>query len=251
MNKKTLLSALLIASALVTGLGCGQGFTTANQAGVADGTDQGSQGTDGGNQGADSAAEAEFQKVDMKGWISGGSETDTLSIDIDKPNKALLLRLPLGMNGNIELTEAEVPSLPGVRFYTYEDSANAKTYMVISVPLKYVVRGVGNTLPPNKLPNGDALPQIPSGELPSLAVAVGNSKNTKMYLYVGVNVVGVYVETPFDPFIKATFSVKNQTKTKVLGYFSTIPAKGSYQGGFFLSSTIPNEIALILEKVLP
>lgn len=246
MKLKTLFSAML----LTLSVGCGQGFTAAslNSNIPGTGTDQGSQGTGGGQQ--DNSADQAYQSMEMKGWISGGSESDTLSIDIDKPNKALLLRLPLGMNGNVEITEAEVPQLPGVKFYTYDDPNNGKTYMVISVPFTYVIRGV-NTLPPTKLPNGDALPQIPSGELPSLAVPVGHSKDVKMYLYVGVNVVGVYVETPFDPYIKATFSIKNQAKTKVLGYFSTIPAKGSYQGGFFLSSTIPNEIALILEKVLP
>ena len=56
-----------------------------------------------------------FQKLQYKGYVAGGSDSGTLTIDIDKANGALLLIMPLQINAFIENLEAQIPDLPGVK----------------------------------------------------------------------------------------------------------------------------------------
>ncbi|MFZ4404796.1 MAG: hypothetical protein ACOYOK_11900 [Pseudobdellovibrionaceae bacterium] len=222
-------------------------LTGCSGSGAFSGTDSGSSTSSSAENGASSVVtnSPAFNALDMKSYISGGSYDGSLAIDLDKVKGTLILNLPLGVNPFIEVTSLEIPKLPGVQFYTYV-SASGTDYLAISVPLKYILHGV-TFLSPGQLPNGDRLPQVPGGELPTTAVTISSKNNVKLNLYLGVNVIGLYVESPYNPYVNLTLPIKNSAKTKVIGYFSTIAKKGTNQGGFFISAILPTDIAKILD----
>jgi hypothetical protein len=88
-------------------------------------------------------------------------------LEIDPVRKELIFRLPFGDEPiyscqfwrTVQTSQGsplELRSLP-----------NGQARLALRVPLKYVLRGVKN-LDPKKLPNGDPLPGVPSGEMPAL-----------------------------------------------------------------------------------
>lgn len=184
-----------------------------------------------------------FQRMQYQGKVSGGNNDGALVVDIDKVNGALLIILPLQVNPLIGAVEGEVASLPGTKFMSYKDDKGA-TYFAVSVPLRYVIKGA-SFLTPARLPNGDALPQIASGELPSLALSIPGKNNVKFHIYIGVNVVGVFVSSPFDPYIELHFPIRRGIET--IGYLHSIPAKSGFDGGFFLNTQMPVAIANIID----
>lgn len=222
---------------ILTGLlmGCSQGFEANSlpSAGGNSGQDNGS----GGNGSAPS-----LPPLDLKSYISGGSQEGTLAVDFDKTKGDFLFLLPLGMNGSIEIDSLTVPQLPGVQIETYWK--NDQAYLALRVPSKYITRGV-TFLNPGKLPNGNALPGIADGELPRLSIQI--KSDVYVQLYIGVNVIAVFIETPFDPYINMTLTLKNEARTKITGYFATIAARNGFPGGFYLTTTLPPDLARILD----
>jgi hypothetical protein len=184
-----------------------------------------------------------FQSLQYKGLISGGNDNGTLAVDIDKTNGALLLIMPLQMNSYIDSAEVQIPDLPGVKLITYKDQKGS-SFIAVSVPLRYVLKGA-SFLNPARLPNGDPLPQIAGGELPSLGITIPGKNNVKFNLYLGLDTVCIYVSSPFDPYIGLTFPIKNGLTT--IGFLSSVPAKANYDGGFFLSTQMPDEVARIID----
>ncbi|MNK11938.1 hypothetical protein D3C87_299890 [compost metagenome] len=216
---------------------CSQGFQTPNAGAL----DQ-EPGSSGGTPNTPAPPSA-FEKLDMKGTVAGNVYDGTWAFDLDKANNALLVNLPIPANPLIDLN-VTIPELPGAKLRTYKDSSN-KTQVVVSIPLKYVVKGV-NFLPSARLPSGDALPNMPSGELASIGVSLGANQN--VHLYVGVNAVGLYVESSYIPeYLGFTAPIKNQAGTRILGYFSLVPKKGNFKGGLFVALPLPNDIAKILD----
>lgn len=214
------------------------GFSAKNFGSTGDNT---SSSTDSGDTNA--PVPNEYQKLQYKGFISGGNNDGSLVIDIDKTANTLMIILPMQMNPYIESVEGEIPDLPGVKFMTYKDDKGA-SYFAVSVPLRYVLKGA-SFLNPARLPNGDALPQVASGELPSLALLVPGKNNVKLHFYIGVNVVGVYVSSPYDPYLPLSFPIRRGVET--IGYFHTIPAKSGFDGGFFLNTQMPDSVAAIID----
>lgn len=184
-----------------------------------------------------------YQKLQFKGYLSGGNDSGKLVVDIDKATGALLLIMPLQMNTYIESAEGQIPDLPGVKFMTYKDDKDA-SYIAVSVPLRYVLKGA-DFLTPGRLPNGDPLPQIAGGELPSLGLSIPGKNDVKFHFYIGVDVVCLYVSSPFDPYIGLTFPIKSGLST--IGFLSSVPAKTGFNGGFFLSAHMPSEVARIID----
>jgi hypothetical protein len=195
------------------------------------------------DQNHNSGTSGSFDQLEYKGAISGGPNDGVLAISIDKPNAALILVLPLQLNSFILPAEGTIPALPGAKFETYKDS-QGKSYFALSVPLRYVLKGA-TFLPPGRLPNGDLLPQIPSGELPSVAVSIPGKNDVKFNVYLGVNVVGVFISSPFDPYLPLHFPIRNGTRD--VGYFHSIPKVGDFNGGFFLATTLPTEVAAAID----
>lgn len=188
----------------------------------------------------------ELQNLNMKGRISGGSYDRNLVIDLDKKKGEVLIYIPLtGLNG-LEITSIEFPGARKLRV-GLETNADGVKVLALRIPAKHILKGI-NTFPAGKLPSGDPLPQIPGGELPTSAMSLTRNGEARLHLYLGVEVIGVYVETKFDPYLRLTLPIKNEAGTRTLGYFSLIPEKIGYRGGFFVSLQLPRDISRILDN---
>lgn len=243
-QKSSLLMSLLVCTGLMVGCSGGlQGMDTAGSASSGDNSGQGGGGSPTPN----------LPQIDMKGYVDGGNYDKSQTFDFDRNRKELLVRLPLGMDPSVMIGSGSIPQLPGVSFYT-TISTDGNYHFVISIPIQYVLRGV-TTLPSNRLPTGDPLPMMPAGELPSVAFALNpNSPDRKAYLYMGVDAIGLFVESSWltcnnlPICVGVSFPIRNQAKSKVLGYFSIVPGRNGKTGGAFISSIIPPEIARILDE---
>ena len=182
--------------------------------------------------------------------MSGGTYGDNSVIGIDKTTKELIVTFPVLTTPVLDsgIASIPIPDIPGARL-TMEPTANGGQTLALRIPLDKVIRGVA-LLPPSKLPNGDPLPAVADGELPSAAVQFPISR-TKVTVYLAPTEVCLYVDSPFDPFVSLTLPIRNQARTKTWGYFSTIPAKSnSVKGGFFVSIKLPDDVARAIDNVL-
>lgn len=236
------LPSLLAGLSLMGVLGaCSPGFQSVGL----DSLDQGSSGVDTGSGTPPPTTPQQpsaYDKLDMKGVVDGGTYGGSWAFDLDKANNALLVNLPIPANPILDIN-VNIPSLPGAALKTY--ASGGQTNVVVSIPLQYIVKGV-NFLPSAKLPNGQDLPRMPSGEAASVGVSLGANQN--VHLYIGVNAVGLFVESSYIPeYLGFTVPIKNETKTRILGYFTLVPKVGNSKGGLFVALPIPNDIAKILD----
>jgi hypothetical protein len=187
------------------------------------------------------------ETTNLKGFVSGGQNDGQQVLSFDPVAGEFLLAVPLGKLIAVSLTSTEIPQYPGTRLYTSDGNDGTK-YIVLAVPLRYILRDV-TMEPKGRLPNGDALPEMPGGELPFAAFAIAKN-NVKIYLYVGMDSVGVFVEeSEINPFIGLSWPIVNQVQQKV-GTFALIPEKGSFPGGFFLGIHLDAKIARALDKFI-
>ncbi|HRO67337.1 MAG TPA: hypothetical protein PL182_07225 [Pseudobdellovibrionaceae bacterium] len=241
-TQMTAFAALILAAGLLGG--CSSGFQGSSSTAPSAGSGNNGQG-DGGT------APNPIQNLDLKGYINGGNYDETQTFDFDRTRGELIVRIPLGMDPSVFIGVGSIPQLPGVSFYTTMNS-DGNYHFVMSIPVRYVLRGV-TTLPSNRLPSGDPLPMMPAGELPSVAFTLNPNSSRKAYLYLGVDAVGLYVESEWLTCkgacgsLRLSFPIRNQSKSKVVGYFSLIGGKSTATGGVFISSIIPPEIARILD----
>lgn len=191
----------------------------------------------------------EFQNMKVDGTVSGGSYGENEVIAIDKVKKELIVRFPILATPFMDPSlMVQVPDIEGA-YFTMETMPDGSPTLALRIPLSKVLRGV-EFLPPSALPNGDPLPGVPDGELPSAAVQLTRT-STKATIYLSPSYVGVYVNSEFDPYIALTLPIRNQARTKTWGYFSTVPAKSpTVPGGFFVSIKLPDDIARIIDEVL-
>lgn len=262
MNNQTLLKkgSTLLAASLVLAMGvgfsgCGQGFSAQGLQSAANGSsgigDNIGGGSNGGSGNSGSSSQEAFKSYSTEGRVAGGQEDDREVFDIDKENKMLIVHLPISANpflDGMQLT-VTIKEIPGAELIVGPNAAGTKTQVTIKVPLSHVLNGV-DFIPPSKLPNGDNLPAIADGELPSVAVNLSKLGNINASIYLAPSVVGLYVNSPVNPYLQLTFPIRNKAKTKIWGYFSTVPAKGNYQGGFFISVTLPDDLARIIDDIL-
>lgn len=243
MFQQIIIRSLVIGSALVSLAACGNkgGFDLGGL--NADGNLSFSIPPGASDPGVDPNDPNAYEKMQYKGYVSGGSDDGTLVVDLDKAKDALLVILPLQVNPYIKDAQGEIPDLPGLTYMTYKDDKDA-AFLAVSVPLRYVRKGA-SFLSSARLPNGDPLPQIASGELPSVAVAIPGNNNVQFNFYIGVNIVGLYVSSPYDPYYSLQFPVRKGVET--IGYFHTVPAKSGFNGGFFLNTQMPDSVAAIID----
>lgn len=187
------------------------------------------------------------ESLSFKGNLDGGQYDGAQVVVLDRPHKAIVFNIPLALDVNIGIAEGEVKRLPGTTFKTTTNADGAK-FLTLSVPLKYILKGTD--LVSAKLPNGDDLPAVPQREYPSVGLSLPNSNNVKIYLYLGVQVAAIFVETPFNPYIDLTLPIRNEAKTRVVGHLGLVPAKNTFRGGVFVSSVLPNELAQALANFL-
>lgn len=238
------LSLLLMVGVMGGLTGCGQGFSSAGSS--ASGSNSSS--STGGS--TDSAADQAFKSLSVDGTVSGGTDSTTQVISIDKTNMQVVVRLPLplGTLSGATMTPMPINEIPGATI-GLEATASGSSALTLRVPLEAYLKGIA-FLPAGRLPNGDPLPAIPDGELPSIALQLSKLGGAKVTIYLAPSVIGLYVESPVNPYIGLTLPIRNKAKTRTWGYFSSVPAKGTYKGGFFMSLAMPDDIARIIDDVL-
>ncbi|MEN0057349.1 MAG: hypothetical protein AAGB31_00835 [Bdellovibrio sp.] len=243
-------TAMILASALLAACGNQGGFELLDGASNGGNTNQGSGSDDGsGSTPGTPSTPSAYDKLEMNGYIGGTTYENQQVIGLDKANNALLLYLPLppGPFSNIYI---DVPEVNGLKVTTVLDSQqNAR--IALSIPLRYLSKNTVLLPTSTTLPGGRALPMMPSGEYPSLALGLNQSSTNKIYLYFGVNAVGFFVESSYFPeYIGVTAPIKNQAQTRTLGYFTIVPKAGVNNGGLFLSFLLPKDLAKIIDDHL-
>nr|WP_295900518.1 hypothetical protein [uncultured Bdellovibrio sp.] len=247
ISKTTSLMVALIATTTLLAACSKDGFQTLPAAGG--NTSQGSSDNSGQGTTPTPKPPSAYDKLEMSGIVGGTSYENEQVIALDKNNNALLLYLPLppGPFSNIYI---DVPNVKGVKIQTVLDSQQ-KARVAVSIPLKLIVKDKVTLPPANSLPGGRALPMMPSGEFPSLALGLNQNSDNKIYLYFGVNAVGMFMESSFFPeYLGITAPIKNKAGTRTLGYFTIVPKAGVNNGGLFLSFILPNDLAKIIDDHL-
>jgi len=247
---------MVMSLASLTLLGCGKGFQIGssldqqtNHSNAGSGTPEGPCITDCG--GPTIEEERAAAKAELQATISGSAFDGAMSVDLDWITKSLVIIVPLpGIDPLMEVLEGNVPGLSDA-FYTFKRDATGNWRYEVHIPLNKVL-GPVDPAESKKLPNGDALPGVPGGELPEVAFSVKGSKNNwSIFLYAGSDAAAVFIPTPFfNPTLQLTFPLRNSEKTRTVGYFSTIPKKGTanpppvnQSGGFYVSVAIPADLA--------
>ncbi|WII73195.1 hypothetical protein QJS83_04825 [Bdellovibrio sp. 22V] len=254
VSKLTNTMMILAATSLLAACGNQGGFQTLPST-ISDNTGQGSTGGD--NSGGSTPTPkppTAYDKLEMNGVVSGTSYENERVIALDKANNALLLYLPLppGPFSNLYI---DVPNAKGVKVTTVLDSQQ-KARVAVSIPLRLLAKDKLSFPSSSTLPGGRPLPMMPSGEMPSLALGLNPNSDNKVYLYFGVNAVGMFVESSFFPELPGginlgiTVPIKNQAGTRTLGYFTIVPKSGVNNGGLFLSFILPNDLAKIIDDHL-
>ena len=238
MNFKLLRFAFMLPALTTLLVGCSAGFSSDDGSPL----DQGSNSNDGGS-GRTPPANSEYLKVDLTGFISGGAYNKVWSFNLDKSNNAIFMNIPVPGNPAVNFISA-VSQISGAVIKGYQDTQQ-KSFIALSIPLKTVM--TASALPAARLPNGDALPSMPSASAPALGLEMPAELEQKSYLYLGTNAVGLYIESSYIPSTGGmTLPIKNEAGTRIIGYFTTVVQKGSSKGGLFVTLLIPSEIAKIL-----
>ena len=235
------LNIILMSSLLAIVLaGCGSGFSSDDGPLL----DQGSSSTGDGDSGSNTPpASSDFLKIDLTGFISGGAYNRVWTFNLDKTNNALFMNIPVPGNPALNFISA-IAQISGGVIKGYQDTQQ-KSFVALSIPLKHVVKT--SSLPAARLPNGDALPSMPSASAPALGLDLGEGIEQKAYVYFGTNAVGLYIESSYIPSTGGmTLPIKNDAGTRIMGYFTTVTQKGSSKGGLFVTLLISSEIAKIL-----
>jgi len=233
----------LVLAALLVGLtGCGQGFQASQSP---TGSASNSSSSVGGGSATD--PQTAFKALSVDGTVSGYDNVQI--IEVDKTNMQLVVRLPSPIP-SVTFSVAAVPiqQIPGATL-SVESLSTGGSALVLRIPLSAVLKGVALSSP-SKLPNGQPLPGVPDGELPSAAVTLSKLGTVNPTIYLGPSVVGIYVNSPYSIPIGLTLPIKNAAHTRTWGYVSSITASGSDKGGFFVSLALPDDIARIIDDVL-
>lgn len=238
--KKLLVSVIAIGSLAISACGSKSGFDSGT---AASGNNSGQ-----GDVGSPGAPVNTWDKVDYQGKADGGPSDQKLVVYIDKVNQALLLVLPIPVLIPI-IAPMPIPQLEGAKLTTYTNNDGSQN-MAISIPLRKIIRG-GSFMPNERLPNGDALPYVPAGELPGFAIEFPQMRNYQIHLYVGVNVAAAFVELP-DVGLPIGFisPVKNATKTKIVGAVGYVVPKNNFDGGVYLAAQLPAELARVIDDLI-
>ncbi len=191
-----------------------------------------------------------WMQIPKEGEIAEGPLQGTRAYTIDQKTNSVLFEMPLF--GGKNSSKTAIKGIPGGTFEVLNKTAR------VNIPLQYLstnsIQPQGNVslIDPTKLPNGDPLPGIPGGELPKIAAGPINVRDgVDLYIYLASKYVGVFAETKnVNPYVKMTFPIKDLGQTQIVGYFSTVPAKGNFPGGFWLSMVIPPELQRLIEDMI-
>jgi len=178
-------------------------------------------------------------------FLNGGNfyiDVNTKKMILSFPMGRLLMGLPITISGKIkELAGAYIEI--GTNFFT------GKTEFRIQMPLEFIV-GDGPQFSVRSLPNGDPLPMVPSGSLPSIKInkVLGS---TPLYLYLGSGVIAAYIESSLAPNIAMTMPIPPDLSKTPIGVLATVPKQTDFKGGFYISINLPPSFADAIETLLP
>lgn len=197
-----------------------------------------------------------LEQVEFDGKLDDGSSF----FEIDPATEKLIVKFPLDFTGlfdqfplyiNINLSPL-VEELEGVAISMTQDAVSKKSVLRIEVPLELLLGDkASGALDYRGLPNGDPLPYVASGILPSVATEIENVETT---FYVGLGKIGLFVNSPFDMYVGIMKALKN-TSGQTLGHIGTIPLKyqqngQKHKGGFYLMLQLPDDLAQELDKII-
>ncbi len=206
--------------------------------------------------GIDDPADRELlEKVEFDGVISESTASITgtngkTSLLFDKARMLLIVLMPLPSNVMMYMSPTPVGGNGEIIASTeFDEEGNLR--IRVEIPIKYVLGGI-NLTENARLPSGEKLPPTPagSGELPALRLEFPSHR---LYLYIGVNAIGVYATLPHDivPGWLPNITAKIRNKEKdIVGYLTYVSPKFGHSPGLFLGTRVPPKYAKFLEDYL-
>lgn len=155
---------------------------------------------------------------------------------------------------NIQLTGGlryAIPEYDNSYIEVGPDLSSAGTLMSVSVSLDDVFSGSVQTLPPQKLPGGRALPGVAGGALPAVAFSIPEWKN--MAFYVGPKFFGIFVPAQMDIGVNNIVTARYTTGGNRVGNLSIVGKdENGENSGFVLlldmSATATKRLQRIAKK---
>lgn len=230
--------------------GCGSpnGFSTSSTNPTTNTPPSGGNGGAGGGGGGSSVID-QVRDLDLNGYVAQGSATDRQNpvISFDVMNKEFIIRIPLQLTGQFTVGQGQFPGLSDIKFATVLD--NNGFNFVIRIPMKYILRKV-QTAAPGRLPNGDPLPAVPSGELPQVNLVLNPTKKEKVYLYLSKEYFAVLFESKFNHGADLSAEIRDKSGLRVVGYFHMIKAKNNSAAAFMIAGQLPPKVTSLLDQYL-
>lgn len=200
--------------------------------------------------GSASGSSLTWNDIHLDSKIVGGVHDRQQTLFFDRETKTLRIRIPV--SGGAFLGQPNnLGAIPGVddSEIAIETEADGSTVILIQMKLTSLLTGMNSSNQSETLPNGSILPNFPTGPFSYNDVEVNASASVTGRIYMGEGSFGIFVETPFNPFIQISFPSKN-TNGEVLGYLTQVAAQGSFAGGFFMSVVIPDDLKQSLQNLL-
>lgn len=180
-----------------------------------------------------------FSLLCPNGRIQGGAFDEQLAVSFDQEQKKIHLMIPL--SSNRALVKAEL-LLPSPVFLDSRVLVNASSLSLPTVELDVPLTLFSHTPPSltlSRLPNGEPIPTIVSGELPSFHLPLDDRKERWATIYWQNSTLGIYVNSDIDPGLRAVFPIRSPDLQRTLGAFGTIPATPFSNGGHLLLFSLP------------
>ena len=206
----------------------------------------------GGNNGGQGGGVIETpEELDVIGKINDGAYAGLEVLRIDPVAQEMIMSIPMPIPfGKPVRKELNGNDLNGGYWELKQYEMN-KWVVEIHIPLGHLVQGKFSEVPSAKLPNGQNLPGIASGELPGFAVKWQDDDEEKeIFIYLGGGTAAVFVPTyNFDPFFAINIPIKDKEQKRV-GWFSTVPETDAYYGGIYMAILLPKNTAKWIDENL-
>jgi hypothetical protein len=207
----------------------------------------------GGNTGS-SNGPLTWQSLSMDGSPNRGDYKAVQVVTIDKSTKELVVTLPMPMLPNYDGSPLSLnPSQPPGATLTLGLIDTNNLSLTLRVPLKDLMTQLSSSPAAAGLPNGDPLPNVTNGSLPSVTIPLTQLGSISANLYFSLKQVALYVSTPYDPQFSIQIPIQDNTGTRTWGYLTSVPAKTSpsaINGGYLISISIPADIGNVISSNL-
>ncbi len=276
MSNSRIIKHSLITTCLLTtlvGMGaCTNGFSTGADKSSTSTGGNGSLGGGGGvivgpGDGNTSGDIAGLESMDYKAVIPESSQVvdnrfaGMEYVHFDKTSKEVVLTLPMYFAAEFQADlSVSFPQYSDIRvsMVTITDSEGylLGNALEVRVPIAALIKGVDFV--PGKLPNGMNVPGFPTNEAPTTNVSfkIKGKQNMKLYVYLGVNNIGFFVEGDwggdfFDQVpVSILIPIKNEAKTALRGYFGFLAKSAKSNPGFYIGYKLPPDVSAFLEEQL-